>query len=189
MTPTEEARFIALWQQGASYRDLAQALGCALGTVGSRAAALVAQGKIQPRPRGGAYPRRQALARQEDPPAPTRDTPAGATREAPAPPPADASLPTRDLPVMTFVAVPEIRELIDTVKDLSARVAALENGTRGATRDPPAPAGTRAKGTIKQWTLRLSQPLIEAVKAQAAAEGKEPSHLVEELIWQALHDR
>src|SRR5688500_5642792 len=103
MTPTEEARFIALWQQGASYRDLAQALGCALGTVGSRAAALVAQGKIQPRPRGGAYPRRQALARQEAPPAP---------------PPADASLPTRDLPVMTFVAVPEIRELIDTVKDL-----------------------------------------------------------------------
>jgi DNA-directed RNA polymerase specialized sigma24 family protein len=46
MTPAEEARFIALWTQEASYRELAQALGCALGTVGSRAAALVAQGKI-----------------------------------------------------------------------------------------------------------------------------------------------
>jgi DNA-binding transcriptional MocR family regulator len=62
MTPAEEARFITLWQQGASYRALAQALGCALGTVGSRAAALEAQGKLQTRPRGGAYPRQQALA-------------------------------------------------------------------------------------------------------------------------------
>jgi DNA-directed RNA polymerase specialized sigma24 family protein len=53
MTPAEEARFIALWTQEASYREIAQALGCALGTVGSRASALVAQGKIQPRPRCG----------------------------------------------------------------------------------------------------------------------------------------
>jgi DNA-binding transcriptional MocR family regulator len=51
MTPTHEATFIALWQQGASYRELAAALGCPLGTVASRAAALVAQGKIQSRPR------------------------------------------------------------------------------------------------------------------------------------------
>jgi predicted DNA binding CopG/RHH family protein len=49
--------------------------------------------------------------------------------------------------------------------------------------------GTRAPRTIKQWTVRLSQPLIEAVKAQAAAEGKEPSHLVEDVLWQALTDR
>jgi hypothetical protein len=48
MTPADEATFIALWQEGASYRDLAQVLGCALGTMGSRAAALVAQGKIAP---------------------------------------------------------------------------------------------------------------------------------------------
>jgi hypothetical protein len=58
---------------------------------------------------------------------------------------------------------------------------------------PPAPArppaGTRTPGTIKQWTVRLSQPLIEAVKAQTTTEGKEPSHLVEELLWYALTDR
>jgi DNA-directed RNA polymerase specialized sigma24 family protein len=53
MTAADEARFIQLWQQGASYRDIAQALGCPLGTVASRSAALAAQGKIQPRPRGG----------------------------------------------------------------------------------------------------------------------------------------
>jgi hypothetical protein len=32
----------------------------------------------------------------------------------------------------------------------------------------------------------LSHSLIDAVKAQATTEGEEPSHLVEELLWQAL---
>jgi DNA-binding transcriptional MocR family regulator len=83
MTPAEEATFITLWEQGASYRELAAALGCPLGTVGSRAQALVRQGRITPRPRGGAYPSRRAQARQEDPPA----TPAPPT--APATPAAE----------------------------------------------------------------------------------------------------
>jgi predicted DNA binding CopG/RHH family protein len=43
-----------------------------------------------------------------------------------------------------------------------------------------------AREHIKQWTVRLSQALIDAVKAQARAEGKEPSHLVEEWLWLAL---
>jgi hypothetical protein len=91
-----------------------------------------------------------------------------------------------------MVAVPELREIINRFSVLEARVAALEDGTREATRTPPAPVGTRA-GTrahprqhIKQWTVRLSQALIEAVKAQAATQGQEPSHLVEELLWLAL---
>jgi predicted DNA binding CopG/RHH family protein len=37
--------------------------------------------------------------------------------------------------------------------------------------------------------VRLSQALIDAVKAQATAEGKEPSHLVEEVLWHGLTDR
>jgi hypothetical protein len=60
MTPAEEARFIALWQEGASYREIAQAQDCALGSVAYRAATLAKQGKIQPRPKGGAFPRQQA---------------------------------------------------------------------------------------------------------------------------------
>src|SRR3954454_9217194 len=76
MTPADEATFIALWQQGASYREIAAALGCPLGTVGSRAAALVAQQKITPRPRGGAWPTQQAMARQGVPPAPRPPPPA-----------------------------------------------------------------------------------------------------------------
>jgi hypothetical protein len=184
MTPADEARFVTMWEQGASYRELAAAFGCPLGTVASRAAALAAQGRITPRPRGGSPLSRRAQAPPGDPPAPA---------QAPAPAPADASLPTREAPAITFMAVPEVRELIHTVTDLVARVAALEDGSRGGTRTPPAPAtppaGTRTPGTIKQWTVRLSQPLIEAVKAQAAAEGKEPSHLVEEVLWHALTDR
>jgi hypothetical protein len=81
--PAWETEFIALWQQDASYRELAAALGCPLGTVASRSAALVAQGKITPRQRGGAYPRRHAQAQQGNPPAPTRDPP----RSPPATPP------------------------------------------------------------------------------------------------------
>jgi hypothetical protein len=64
MTPAEEATFIQLWQQGASYAVIARALLIPGGTVGSRATRLAKQGKIQPRPRGGSYPRQQALARQ-----------------------------------------------------------------------------------------------------------------------------
>jgi hypothetical protein len=56
MTPADEAEFIALRQWGASYRELAAALRCPLGTVASRSAALVAQGKIQPRPWGAPIP-------------------------------------------------------------------------------------------------------------------------------------
>jgi hypothetical protein len=72
LTPADEARFIQLWQEGASYKALAKALGCPLGTVGSRAQALVRQNRITPRPRGGAYATQRAKARPEDPPHPPR---------------------------------------------------------------------------------------------------------------------
>jgi hypothetical protein len=72
MTPTEEAQFIQLWEQGASYKAIAQAMRCPLGTVASRSAALAAQGKIQPRPRGGAYSSRRAKAWPESSPAPVQ---------------------------------------------------------------------------------------------------------------------
>jgi Homeodomain-like domain len=115
MTPAEEAHFIQLWQQGASYREITAAMGCSLGTVASRARALVRQNRITPRPCGGAYPSRRAQAQPNDPPA----TP------APQVPPAT--------PALTFVAVPEIQELLSLVKDLHARVSTLEQ-----TRVPPA---------------------------------------------------
>jgi hypothetical protein len=182
VTPEEEATFIVLWQQGLTTDAIAEALGIPKGTARSRAYTLQQQGKIQPRPKGGRRERRRP-----------DNLPTRAPAQAPALPPADASLPTREAPAITFMAVPEVRELIHTVNGLAARVAALENDTRGTAHTPPAPAGppapTRTPGTIKQWTVRLSQPLIDSIKEQARTEGKEPSHLVEELLWQALTDR
>ena len=65
MTPTDEATFIALWQQGLSQDAIAQQLGIPGGTVKSRAHTLAHAGKLTPRPRGGAYPRQQGKTRQE----------------------------------------------------------------------------------------------------------------------------
>jgi hypothetical protein len=172
MTPAEEQAFIALWQQGLTCPEIAQRLNIPPGTARSRAYTLQQQGKIAARPRGG----RRTPAWQDGTPA-----------EAPAPPPAPSAVPTRDSPAITFMAVPEVRELIHTVRDLVARVATLEEGTRGATRDPPAPAPARVD--IEQWTARLSKALIARIKAEAAAAEKPPSHLLEELAWKALNDQ
>jgi hypothetical protein len=159
MTPADEAAFIALWTEGANYQAIAQAMGLKLGTIGSRAHRLVAQGKIQPRPRGGAYPKQKAPARQDGSPAP----PAPPTAPAPPVPPV-----TPATPAVTFVAVPEIQEILGIVKALQTRVASLEQ-----TRVPPAlpaspaspapPAAERKE--IQQWTVRLSKALIEHLKA------------------------
>ena len=177
MTADEESTFITRWRQGATYRDLAQALGCALGTVGSRAAALVARKKIQPRPRGGAYPRQKAQGRPEATPAPP---------VPPTPPVAPAP------PAMTFVAVPEIQDMLSLMKDLHARVIALEQmRVPPALPAPPAaPAPPVAeRKEIQQWTVRLSKALIEHLKAVAYERRIPPSQLVEELVWHALNDR
>jgi hypothetical protein len=57
-----EPEFIRLWQTGASQAAIAAALGVPVGTVKTRAKTLAAEGKIQARPRGGAYPSQQAKA-------------------------------------------------------------------------------------------------------------------------------
>jgi DNA-binding IclR family transcriptional regulator len=62
-----ESEFIAFWNQGLEIAAIAQRLGIPRGTVQSRAHRLQQHGLIQPRPKGWAYPRQQALARQEDP--------------------------------------------------------------------------------------------------------------------------
>jgi hypothetical protein len=90
---------------------------------------------------------------------------------------------------MTFVAVPEIQEMLILMQDLHARVIALEQ-----TRVPPAlpaPHATPAppavdRKDIQQWTVRLSKALIEHIKAVAYARRIPPSQLVEELVWKAL---
>jgi len=105
--------------EGLEIAAIAQRLGIPKGTVQSRAHRLQQRGLIQPRPKGGAYPRQKVKARADGSPA------SPATTAPPAP------------PAMTFVAVPEIKELLSLVKDLHARVGALEQ-----TRVPPRAART-----------------------------------------------
>jgi transposase len=80
MTPADEAHFIALWTEGLEITAIAQHLGIPKGTVQSRAHRLQQRVLIQPRPKGGAYPRQKALAQSDGLPT-TRAPPV-----APAPP-------------------------------------------------------------------------------------------------------
>ena len=69
MTPAEqEATLIALWNAGTEIAAIATRLSIPKGTVQSRAHRLQQRGLIQPRPKGGAYPRQKALARQNQTP-------------------------------------------------------------------------------------------------------------------------
>lgn len=93
---------------------------------------------------------------------------------------------------MTFVAVPEIQEILSIVKALQTRVASLEQ-TRvlpALPAPPAAPAPPEAeRKDIQQWTVRLSKALIDHLKAVGYERRIPPSQLVEELLWQALSDR
>jgi Mn-dependent DtxR family transcriptional regulator len=63
MTPTEEARFIQLWNAGTETAAIARQLGLKATTAQSRARRLQERGLIQPRPRGGNYPTDRVKAR------------------------------------------------------------------------------------------------------------------------------
>ena len=120
MTPAEEARFIQLWQEGLTCPDIAERLDIPPGTARSRAYSLQQQGKIRRRPQGG----RRVPARPEG-------TPATPAPQVPPTPPTTPAPPVA--PAMTFVAVPEIQDMLSLMQDLHARVIALEQ-----TRVPPA---------------------------------------------------
>jgi hypothetical protein len=186
MTPADEARFVQLWQQGASYRELAAALGCPLGTVASRSAALVAQGKIQPRPRGGDYPSRRAKARPGDPPPPVQrpvqTTDTGAVHSV------DTGAVQRfdTGPVQRLNALEQevqgLRLLMQSVVDrldhppvqTPVQITAL----------PPYPQGKAVR-----WNLWILDAIRDDLAALAAERGVSPSQLVQELLWTALTDR
>jgi DNA-binding GntR family transcriptional regulator len=62
VTAAAETIFISMWQQGAGQQELAAHFGVPVGTMKSRASALARQGKIQARPKGGAYPHQRHQA-------------------------------------------------------------------------------------------------------------------------------
>jgi hypothetical protein len=179
MTPAEEAAFIALWTQGASYRDIAQAQGCALGTVGSRASALVAQGKIQPRPRGGAYPKQKALARQDGAPSPvqrpvqTTDTGAVSSVDTGAVQPFDTG-PVQRLDRLED-EVQGLRQLVQAVLDRLGHPPVQTPVQITALPQYP-------KGKAVRWNLWILDVMRDDLAAWAAERGVSPSQLVQELL-------
>jgi cell division septation protein DedD len=106
-----EATLIDLWQQSLEIAAIAQRLGVPYGTIQSRAHRLQREGKIQPRGRGGAYPRRRALARQAETPAPPVPPTAPAAPALPAPPVTPATPTTHAPPVVPAPPAPERKEI------------------------------------------------------------------------------
>jgi hypothetical protein len=161
---------------------------CPLGTVASRSASLAAQGKIQPRQRGGAYPSRRAKARPEGPEV-SPDTPGVSSRVSPDTPSAQYLPPTQDemRPLLQDILL-ELRQLTGA---LAARVSTdtpqVPRDTPGVSRRvsgrTPLPA---ERGKSARWNLHLSEQLRTCIKARAEARGLQDSQMVEELLWLAL---
>jgi hypothetical protein len=184
MTPTDEATFIALWQEGASYRDIAAALGCPLGTVASRAAALAAQGKITPRPRGGSYPQQRASAWQETVHATVHDSAVHAAVHG-------------AVQVQNSAEPPIPAALAEELGRLWAAIDALRQEMHRPVHDPvhatvqslPEPLfNDPTDNATERWNLYLKHGLRVRIEALAQARGIAPSRVVQELLWTALTD-
>jgi hypothetical protein len=150
--------------------SIGQQLGIPCGTVSSRAKRLVDQGKIEPRPRGGAYPRQKALARQGD---------AGVSSDTPL---------VQCLPPNQGELSPLLHDILQELRHLTGALAArvspdthgVSDGVSGCTPRP------HERGKSVRWNLHLSEALRERIKAMAASRGLQDSQMVEELLWLAL---
>jgi hypothetical protein len=182
MTPTDEATFIALWQQGASQQELAARLGVPVGTIKSRAAALAHQGKIQARPKGGAYPRQRHQAAMAPVQRPVQTSDTGAVQ----------SVDTGAVHELDTGAVQRLDRLEDEVQGLRQLMQAVVDRLDHPpvqtpvqiTALPPYP-----KGKAVRWNLWILDAIRDELAALAAERGVSPSQLVQELLWQALSDR
>jgi hypothetical protein len=179
MTPAEqEATLIALWTEGLEITAIAQRLGIPKGTVQSRAHRLQARGLIRPRPKGGAYPRQKALARQDY-----------------SPPPVQRPVQSIDTGAVQSVdtgPVQRLDRLEGEVHGLRQLVQALVDRLDHPpvqtpvqiTTLPPYPPGKAVR-----WNLWILDAIRDELAALATERGLSPSQLVQELLWTALTDR
>jgi Winged helix-turn-helix DNA-binding len=195
MTPTDEATFIALWQQGASQQELAARLGVPVGTIKSRASALARQGKIQARPKGGAYPHQRHQAREEGAPSTVHRPPSHR------PPSTVDRGPSTLYPLQADLAA----AMTAALQPVLARLEALERGlTRPPEDRPPStvhpgtvdgPPSHRPPSTVDpntwelkqlkhsvRWTVYVPQAMKEELQRRATARGENPSLLVQEAL-------
>ena len=181
MTPTDEATFIALWQQGLSQDAIAQQLGIPVGTVKSRAHTLAHAGKLTPRPRGGAYPRQQALARQ-----------AGAEVSGPPVQRPVQTLDTGAVQTLDTGAVQRLDRLEGEVQSLRQLVQSLVDRLDHPPVQTPVQITTLPpypKGKAVRWNLWILDAMKEQISTLAADRDLSPSELVQEYLWKALNDQ
>jgi hypothetical protein len=178
MTPADEAEFIALWQQGLSQDAIAQHLGIPVGTVKSRAHTLAHQGKLQARPRGGAYPSRRAQARQDDPPPPVQrpvqsnDT--GAVQGFDTGPVQRLNSLEQEVQGLRLLMQSVIDRLDHPPVQTPVQITAL----------PPYPQGKAVR-----WNLWILDAIKDQISARAAERHLSSSELVQEYLWKALPDQ
>jgi DNA-binding transcriptional MocR family regulator len=200
MTPAEEARFIQLWTAGTTQTAIAQALGIPRGTVASRAYHLVRQGKIQPRPKGGAYPHQQALARQEQLPVHSRADPSPEPMHPPVHPvhTVQAQLYALHGAVQQTVESPiDLRELLqEAMAPVRAQVAALEAEIRALRLHSSAPVHTGVyalhgaehtdlspeERKSERWNIYMPRWLRQIIEAEAQATRLSPSQVLQDMV-------
>jgi len=182
MAPTEEATFITLWWAGTEQAEIGRQLGIPRGTVSSRAMGLVRQGKIQPRPKGGAYPRSKAQGRDHSSssvqrPVQTFDT--GAVHSA------DTGA------VEAFDTGPVQR--LDRLEDEVLGLRHLMQSVIDRLDHPPVQTPVQItalppypKGKAVRWNLWIVDAIRDELAALATERGISPSQLVQELLWKAL---
>jgi hypothetical protein len=193
MTADEESTFVTLWQQGATYAELAAALHVPLGTISSRAAALQRAGKIAKRPRGGAFPHQQAQGHPPVHPAAQRSA---------EPPPGHGADPVQDgadppplhgaVQVQSSAELPIPAALATELTRLWAAIDALRQDmhrpVHPTVQSLPEPLFDDPEdNATERWNLYLKHGLRVRIEALAQARGVAPSRVVQELLWHALH--
>jgi hypothetical protein len=189
---TWEPEFIRLWERGATHPQLAQALGCPVGTVKSRAHRLQQQGKIQARPRGGLVPVPRPGQRPGQKPA----TGAGYSVDTDAEQRKDTgAVSSVDIGAghgLDTAAVQRLDRLEDQVLGLTTLVKSL------AERMPAIPVPTPVqittlppypKGKAVRWNLWILEAIRDELTTLAAERDMAPSQLVQEILWKTLTER
>jgi len=204
MARSWEAEFMELWRAGVDTAAIARQLGIPQGTVSSRAHTLQRQGKIEPRPRGGAQRQRGAQTRQAGTPEEHPSTPKiyqRSTRAHPGTPdahptpvhPGTPTLPaqqptgvhpstpsSQSTPAHPSVPIPDdaAMRLLSLLPDLEAIVAR----ERDRQRLLSTPIGTPRHTTKKTYVVDTLY--VDLIERYAQAEGVE----LKEVVNLAFHE-
>jgi hypothetical protein len=198
MTPAEEDRFITLWSQGLTQTAIAAQLGIPPGTARSRAYTLQQQGKIQPRPRGGASPKQKAQTRvpAEGPPSTVHPATVDRPPSTADPAPSTVDHLRADLQAALTAALRPVLERLDALETGLARprpedrppstvhpdtVDGPPSHRPPSTVDPETWELKQRKHSVR-WTVYVPQAMQEELQRRAAARGQNPSLLVQEAL-------